>query len=99
MGRLSQICEEIRSQLYRIETSSGDNAIDDQGWKGCFQRSVFEYNKKTGLPIDGLWVAVEAVVSGHNKAKVLQRLYKSWGGSLEDWVKWFMIAQKMPDCR
>lgn len=87
VGCFSQLCESVR------------DAIDDEGWKGCFQPSVFAYHSKTGLPIPGLWAAVEAVVSGQNPGKVLKRLQKSWGGSPEQWVQWFAIAKKKPDCK
>jgi hypothetical protein len=86
VGLLSQLCETVR------------DAIEDDGWKGCFQKSVFAYHKKTGLPIPGLWAAVEAVVSGQQPGKVLPRLQKSWGGSPEQWVRWFTIAKQRPDC-
>lgn len=74
------------------------DAINDEGWKGCFQKSLFKYHGKTGLPVDGLWAAVEGVVDGHNPEKLLKRLHKSWGGTPEQWVKWFAIAKGKPDC-
>ena len=86
MIRFSQLCEEIR------------NAVDDDGWKHCFQKSVFKYHKETGLPIDGLWAAVEGVVQGYNPEKLLKTLHKSWGGSPEHWAQWFAIAKEKPDC-
>lgn len=86
MIHLQQLCEEIR------------NAVDDEGWKGCFQKSLFKYHKETGLPVDGLWAAVEGVVKGYNPEKLLKRLHKSWGGSPDEWVRWFKIAKERPDC-
>jgi len=86
VGLLAQLCESVR------------DVIGDEGWKGCFQQSVFAYHRKTGLPIPGLWSAVEAAVSGQTPDKVLKRLQKSWGGSPEDWVRWFAIAKQRPDC-
>ena len=81
-----QLCEEIRS------------AVDDEGWKGCFQKSVNSYHTKTGLPVAGLWAAVEGVIGGYNPEKLLKRLHKSWGGSPKQWVDWFAIARERPDC-
>ena len=86
MVSLSQLTEEIR------------NAIDDEGWRGCFQKSVLKYHSDTGLPIEGLWAAVEGVVSGYNPGKLLKRLHKTWGGSPGDWAKWFAMAKEKPDC-
>ena len=86
MGHLTWLSEEIRS------------AIDLEGWKGCFQPSVFAYHRKTGLPIPGLWAAVEAVVKGEIPGKVLKRLQASWGGSPDQWAQWFVIAKRRPDC-
>jgi len=84
--RMAQLCEEIR------------DAVDDEGWKGCFQKSLFKFHKKTNLPIDGLWSAVEGVIRGYNPEKLLNRLHKSWGGSPDDWAEWFAIASERPDC-
>ena len=86
VSALLQLAEEIR------------NAVDDEGWKHCFDKSVNRYHDKTGLPIEGLWAAVEGVVAGYNPEKLLKRLHKSWGGSPEQWVEWFAIAKKRPDC-
>ena len=83
---MSQLCEDIR------------NAVDEMGAKRCYQKSVMAYHKKTGLPLDGLWSAVDAVLQGYNPEKTLKRLHKSWGGSPEEWAKWFALAQQRPDC-
>ena len=86
MTELRQIVEEVR------------DAIDDEGAKECFRRSVNEYAKETGLPVDGLWLAVEGILQGYDTKKLLKRLLKSWGGSEEEWTRWLMLARTRPDC-
>ena len=82
MGFLKELCEDIR------------NAIDDEGAKECYRASVEAYAKKTGLPEDGLWSAVDAALKGYNPEKILTRLIKSWGGSVDVWAKWYAMAQE-----
>ena len=84
--RLAQLAEEIR------------DAVDDEGWKHCFQKSLNKFHAETGLPVAGLWAAVDGVVQGYNPEKLLKRLHKSWGGSPNDWARWFAIAKEKPDC-
>jgi len=86
VGHLSALCEAVR------------DAIDGEGWGGCFQASVFAYHRKTGLPIPGLWAAVEAAIQGYSPERMLKRLQQSWGGTPAEWVQWFLIAKKRPDC-
>lgn len=86
VGIFSQVCEEIRG------------AVDDAGAKDCFRQSLLAYAKKTGLPEQGLWVIVDAVISGYTPGKVLKKLHKTWGGNPKDWARWYAIAQKRPDC-
>lgn len=86
MGFLSQVCEEIR------------DAVDDEGGKDCYRQTVLDFAKKTGLPEQGLWAAVDAVIRRYNPEKILKRLHKSWGGDPKDWAKFFALAQKQPDC-
>ena len=82
----SQLCEEIKT------------AVDDEGAKDCFRPAVLAFAKKSGLPEQGLWVAVDAVLKGYTPEKVLKRLHKSWGGDPVDWARWYSIAQKRPGC-
>lgn len=86
VGGLSQLCEDIR------------DAVDDQGARECFRKSLLSYQKKSGLPIDGLWAVVDGVIQGYNPEKLLKRLHKSWGGKPEQWAEWFAIAKTKPDC-
>jgi hypothetical protein len=86
VGRFRSIVEQLR------------DAVDDQGAKGCFKQSVKVYSKLTGIDTDGLWAAVDGVLQGYDAEKLLKRLQKSWGGTPEQWVRWFKIAKTKPDC-
>lgn len=86
VGILSQVVEDIR------------NAVDDQGAKGCYRKTLVSFAKKSGLPIEGLWSVVDHILNGDNPEKVLKRLHKSYGGNPGDWAKWWSIALTKPDC-
>lgn len=86
VGHLSQLCEDIR------------DAVDEQGARKCFEKSLLQFHKESGLPIDGLWAVVHGVIQGYSPEKLLKRLHKSWGGQPEQWAKWFAIAKTKPDC-
>jgi len=86
VGYLSQLSEEIR------------DAVADQGAKGCYQQTVLDFAKQTGLPEQGLWMAVDAALKRYNPEKVLKRLHKSWGGDPKDWARFYALALKKPDC-
>lgn len=87
MGLFSYLCEELRSE------------VDEQGARGCYAKSVRAYSRKTGIPIDALWVVVDGILQGSNPVKMLKKIKKSWGGTDEQWVKWMEIAQQRPDCK
>jgi len=86
VGSFRSIVEQVRQ------------AVDDQGAKGCFKKSLKAYQEKTGIDQDGLWAAVDGVLQGYDARKLLKRLQKSWGGTPEQWVRWFEIAKTRPDC-
>ena len=86
VGYLSQLAEEIR------------DAVDSEGAKDCFRQSVLAFAKETGLPEQGLWMAVDAVINRYNPEKVLKRLHKSWGGDPKEWARFYALALKKPDC-
>lgn len=86
MALFSQLCEDIR------------NAVDDQGAKECYRKSVDAFARKSGLPIAGLWAVVDHVLNGDNPEKALKRLQKSWGGEPTMWAQWWKMAQSKPDC-
>ena len=86
MGIFTALCEDVR------------NAIDDQGAQGCFQKSVLRYSKKTGIPTPPLWAAVNSVIHGDRPEKVLKVLQKKWGGTAQQWMRWWAIVQTRPDC-
>ena len=86
MRSLAQLCEDIR------------DAVDDEGGGRCFDRSLEAFQKETGLPVDGLWAVVDGVVAGAKPAKLLNRLHKSWGGDMKDWIRWYKLAATKPDC-
>jgi hypothetical protein len=86
VGIFTSLCEDIR------------NAVDDQGAKGCFQKSVLRYSKKTGIPTPPLWVVVNSVIRGDRPEKVLKVLQKKWGGSPQQWMRWWSIVRTRPDC-
>jgi hypothetical protein len=74
------------------------SAVDDEGAKGCFKKSVNSYSKVSGINIQGLWAVVEAILQGANREKTLKRLQKAWGGPPKLWERWWAIAQTKPDC-
>ena len=86
MGIFVDLCEQLR------------NAVDDQGAKECYRQSVEAYAKKTGLPEEGLWAAVDGALQGYKPGKILRRLNKSWGGTPEVWGKWYAMVQSMRGC-
>ncbi len=86
MGRFSNLCEDLR------------NAIDDEGAKGCFKKSVGRFSHVSGIPREGLWAAVDGVLQGFDAAKMIRKLSKSWGGTPQQWELWIKIAKTKPDC-
>jgi len=68
---LRKLCEDIR------------NAVDDLGAKGCYKRSVKAFSVTSGIPEDGLWAAVDAVLQRFNLEKMAKKLQKSYGGTPE----------------
>jgi len=86
VGSLAQLCEDIR------------DAVDERGGHHCFAQSVSDYHQKTGLPMEGLWAVVNAVIEGVRPAKIVKRLMKSHGGTAEEWLRWLAIAKTKPDC-
>lgn len=86
MSVFHHICEEIRS------------AVDDLGAKGCYKKSVKAFSAESGIPEDGLWAAVDAVLQGFNLAKSAKKLQRSYGGTPDKWTRWFEIAKTKPDC-
>lgn len=86
VGLFGVIVEELR------------DAVDQEGAKWCFKKSLDRYAAETGIDPDGLWAVVDGVLQNADPIKLLSRMEKSWGGTKEQWVKWYKIAKTRPDC-
>jgi hypothetical protein len=86
MGIFQHLCEDLRT------------AVDDQGAKGCYKKSVVAYSRMTGIPQEALWAAVDGILQGFDEEKMLKKLKRTWGGHPGLWMQWFEIAKTRPDC-
>lgn len=75
-----------------------ENAVDDEGAKGCYKKTLIAFSKHSGINKNGLWVAVDGFLQGWDMKKMVKRLQKSWGGTPEQWLAWIKIMQNRPDC-
>lgn len=95
MTRLRRLIEDLRDTLAH---DNAQNAVDLEGAKGCYSDLVNDYAEKTGLPLDGLWSVVDGVLTGAKTEKLLRKLHKSWGGTPEQWIKFYATIREKPRC-